>query len=425
MRRRTLLHSVLGVAAVSATAGCSSEQGEDAPSVTPVAVSPQPVALSANGLPGPIKIGIMVSLSSLPGEGTDWALAAEGARVAAHRFGLAGHRVELVPVDDQGSTAHAVEAIAGLAEQGVAGVVLATSGTHVQQAIVEATSRKLPVVWPYGVADDYLLPGAWATGPLRSQHDAAIVAALDRLGVSQPILITGMGATTPADLEPVAELQFNLASQNEATFIESLSALALETGDSVVIIGDADSSAQAAIAVRRAGVSLPILLTDAARSPVFSQRMMGDTGSLNGTYWCVGVDNDDPASVRRDATGQAVAAFVEAVSATASTEATRFFEETPFSEVAYAADTASHDAVVALVKAAAQAKRTDAAGVLAALPRLIVDHEDGLAGPTLNCETLAALPAESVVPLVATATYAASRPGNHAMLRWFAAAEGV
>ncbi|MDO5068279.1 MAG: ABC transporter substrate-binding protein [Propionibacteriaceae bacterium] len=409
--------------AVMICVGCTSQQEEPAPSFTAVAAPPLPVALKAEGLEGQMRIGVVVTLSSSPGEGADWVLAAEGVKVAAERFRLGGHDVEVVVADDHGTAAGSSEAVAELVSQGVSGIILATSGTHVVDAVAAAKEHNTAVLLPYLTEDRYLTDGAWATGVLRSSHDAAFLETLEVMGAGHVIQVTAPGTIKPVGFTPKADVYFDPGAQDDTEFRKELAAAAAEGADAIVILGDANTSALATASVRSAGLGLPILLTNSATSPLFSTALLERTGSLGGTYWTVGLGTDDPAASRQDITGRSVTAFLSAVRSTAQNpEATRYFEPSPFSDVAYAADAASHDAAVVLVTAASKAESTDAEKVLSALPGLAVTHEQGLVGPSLNFSRPAALVGGDPVPLVGTTDHVTDRPGQVPMLRWFEAA---
>ena len=82
--RRTLTGRSLAVAATAALvlagAGCSDDEKDAGKPAQPVEVG-----LSPENVPDNLSVGVLVSLS---GQGSDWATAAEGARVAAYRLGL-------------------------------------------------------------------------------------------------------------------------------------------------------------------------------------------------------------------------------------------------------------------------------------------------------------------------------------------------
>lgn len=416
----TLMRLCAALLATLICVACTGGKPEQVPTFTPVAASPQAVALKADGLPGPLRIGVIVTLGATPGEGADWALAGEGAQVAAERFRLGGHDVAVVVADDRGTAAGSVDAVRELVSQGVAGIILATAGTHVVDAVTEARNQGVAVLLPYLTEDRYLNDGAWSTGLLRSTHDTAFLETLKAQGGSHVIQVTAPGAVKPLGFEAQAEIQFDPGAHDEAEFLKGLTEAAAEGADTVVILGDGASSATATAIVRSAGLGLPIVLTNSATSPAFSATLLAATGSLSGTYWSVGLATDDPAASRQDATGRSVTAFLSAVQATArNPEITRYFESAPFADVAHAADAASHDAAVVLVTAAARARSTDAKRVLATLPGMVLTHEHGLVGPTLDLSRSTALTDGGPVPLVGTTDRAVERPGEVPVLRWF------
>lgn len=404
---------------------CTGSGPSKEPSLTPVAATPQSVALTADGVPGKVRIGVVVTLSSAPGEGADWALAAEGVEVAAERFRSGGHDVEVVVVDDRGSAEGSAAAVVELASQDVAGIVLATSGSHAKEAITEARAQHIAIVAPYLTQDDYLAEGMWATGLLRSTHDASFQEALLALEAGRAIQVTAAGAVVPKGFTPQAEIAFDPATKDNSQFIQELAEAAAEGADVIVILGDADSSAQATAAVRGTALGLPVLLTNSATSPAFSAGLLRDTGSLSGAYWTVGLANDDPAASRQDSTGRSMTAFLKAVQRTAQNPmVTRYLDTAPFSEVAHAADASSHDAAVALMLAVARAGSAEPQKVLSVMPQLSLTQDQGLVGPPLDFSRPAALADGSVVPLAATTDYSAGRPGQGPKLRWFEAARG-
>ena len=92
--------------------------------------------------------------------------------------------------------------------------------------------------------------------------------------------------------------------------------------------------------------------------------------------------------------------------------------------MSHAADTRSHDAVVALVTAAAKAGSSDPAAVTKALSGLTVTHADGLAGPDLHLGAAGTLADDDVHALQASTQDPGLRPAAAAAeprLFWFSA----
>ena len=123
------------------TTACSGGDGEETEPAEPA-----PVALSPDGVPDDLSIGVLVSLSSPDDQGSQWREAAEGAQVAAYRYGLADVDVTLVPADDRGTEQGAEAAVSRLVDKGVSGIVVATEGDHLDQALQAAAEADVPVL---------------------------------------------------------------------------------------------------------------------------------------------------------------------------------------------------------------------------------------------------------------------------------------
>ena len=92
-----------------------------------------------------------------------------------------------------------------------------------------------------------------------------------------------------------------------------------------------------------------------------------------------------------------MSAFLSAVRNTAADgDQKNLTGDQPFSSVAQVADSRSHDAVLALVQAAAAAKSADPAKISDAFASLTLTQDDGLAGPALDFGQSTALDPQSV-----------------------------
>ncbi len=424
----------LGTAAlvVLALTACS---GGDEPDDEPAGSSAQPappvaVPIAAEGLPEGVTIGVVVSLTSPEDPGDQWSRAAEGAEVAAYRLGLGGTPVDVVAVNDAGTTDGAAAAVEDLAGRGVSGIVVATSGPHVSGAVDAADAAGVPLLLPYAADPDLPADGAaWLTGPTRPAIDEALVAALRVGEVSKPALVDA-GGGEPAGLTPVDRRALAEGAPDQAVtrLARDLATLAADAAvDSVVVTGPAAQQAVVVRALQGAAVPLPVYLTPDALSPVLAADLVGSDGSLSSELVTVGPATGDAAALAPGAAGDALSAYFAGLRAAAADPGVEdFFDGRPFAEVAADADTRSHDAVVALVRAAAEAGSADPADVAAALDGLALDRADGLAGAGLDFSGQAALPADEVVTLEATPQDPGLRPapvaGEAPRLHWFAAA---
>ncbi|GAB3787694.1 ABC transporter substrate-binding protein [Nocardioides ungokensis] len=402
---------VAGLATLALAAGltaCSSSASEEAQGAP---ARPAPVALDAVQAPDEVKVGVLVSLTSAPGEGSDWSKAAEGARVAAYRFGLGDVSVTLRPMDDKGTSKGAAAAVQRLASDGVSGIVVASEGDHVRAAVDAASKAGIPVLLPYETDAAGLPDHAWVTGPDRAQVASALTSALSDRGVSRPALVDA-GGGKPDGMSPSASYRFH-AGDDPTKLADAIAkqAGAGKGPDSVLVSGPAQLQATVVQALQGANVTLPVFLTPDALSPAFATTLAGLDGTLSGSLTTVGPDAGDVAAMGSGDDGQALSAYFAALRATAGdSKVTDFFDGQPFATVSDDADTRSHDAVVALVAAAAKAGSVDPADVADALAGLQVTHADGLAGPSLDFSSPDALADDEVAVLQASTQSPGLRP---------------
>lgn len=387
-------------------------------------VQPVPVELSAE-IPDQLVIGVEVTLSAAPGEGAEWRDAAEGAAVAARRFALGGTKVTLVSVNDKGTIAGAAAAVRTLAGRNVAGIVLATSGEHVSGALTEAAAQKIPVLLPYdlGAAGAAGRAGqAWSTGPDRRATDARIVTSLTERGLTASLLVDAGGGPVNG-LTPRERRTFT-AGDDAAELARTIVRRQKEPKtavDSVVVSGPIELQAPMVAALQGTSLDLPLVLTPQALSPAFPTALTSAGGSLAGQLWSAGLRDGDVTALEPSDEGRALTAYFSALQLTASDPAAKNLSgDQPFAAVAGAADVSSHDAVVALVRAAAVAKSADPDRVGQALSGLRLGSADGIAGPTLDFAGTQVVPDDAVVPLAATPVSPGLRPPSSTPgLHWF------
>lgn len=379
------------------------------------------MALEAD-LTGRLTIGVEVTLTGPPGEGAEWRDAAQGAVVAARRFALGGTDVTLVAVNDKGTSAGAAAAIKTMAGRNVAAVVVATSGPHVAAGLAEAASSAIPVLMPYDLGAGGAAGQVWSTGPGRRATDTALVAAMADRGLDAPLLVDAGGGPVTG-LTP-REVQTYAAGGDAAALAQGVARGQRQLDravDSVVVSGAPELQATVVAALQGAGVDVPILLTPQAVSPAFPPALAGAGGSLSGQLLSVGLDDGDATALEATDAGRALAAYFSGLQLAADDPSTKdLFGDRPFAEVASAADVSSHDAVVAVVRAAAVAKSTEPAEVARALPGLRVGRADGVAGAPLDFASTETVADDAVVPLASTAVSPGVRPAaEDPALFWF------
>lgn len=368
-----------------------------------------PVALSAANVPADTRLGVVVTLGS--GDGASWKDAAQGAAVAAHRFSLSGTPIALSTADDRGTPEGARNAVEKLIAQGVAGIIVATDGPQVDGALEAAAKAGVPVLLPYYSGKIDADAATWRTAPTAAQLSKALNSAL--AGSKRPLLIDA-GGGAPGSVDVAASVSFKPGNDPEAMAAD----VARRTGvaepakadgtpgrapvadpaDAVLLSGTPTQQATVVHALQSANVTVPIVLTPAATSPAFAAGLAQAGGTVSGRLSTVGADAGDAAALRPDASGRAMSGFLAGLRVLAQDKnAKNLTGDMAFSEVAHAADSRSHDAVVALVRAVSAAGSMEPAQVAQALGTLKQGPADGIAGPALDFTAPDAMDGEPAV----------------------------
>jgi len=402
-----------------AVAGCDGAQPPE-PDAT-AAATPFPVAIHIANVPTDLTVGVVVSLTSPVGEGSQWKDAAQGAALAAWRLRQAGISVTVKTVDDKGTDAGAQAAVSALAADRVSAILVATSGSHVDAELAAASGAGILAVAPYAYQQKDLPAGAWVTGPSASAVQTSTQAALAHLGATRPVGIVVGNAPLPVQTVQTIAVD---PSASAASLAETVTLRAKGLGgDAFVVSGDATQAATVATALQGAGLTQPVVFSPDALSPAFAAGLAAQAGSASGNYWTVGPSDDDSAALAPSLDGQAVSAFLAADrQAAQDSSAMNLTGDEPFSSVAAFADVSSHDAFLAVVAAAASARSVAPADVAAAMGTLTVNHADGLAGPELTFTSPYALADSAVTYLHASPQVTGLRPSAAASapsLDWF------
>ncbi|SDT06811.1 ABC transporter substrate-binding protein [Microlunatus soli] len=396
------------------------------PPTQPAAAAP--VAVSVPEAPRQLTIGVLLTLSAAPGEGAEWKNAAEGSKVAAQRLSMGGIDVKLVAADDKGTTDGAGQAVRQLAKQHVSGIVVASSGAHLKGAGAAAKKAHLPLLFPYEPDTALLGDNAWATGPSTATIGKAMAASLQAAKLKRPLVIDA-GGGVPEGVRAEGSLDF-ASGGDTATLVKHVQGLigGKNPNDAVIVSGPANTQATVVRALQGGGIGVPVYVTPQATSPSFGTALAEAGGSLSTSLTTIGPDWGDSAALRSDPAGQSMSAFLSAVRLMAADDQQKsLMGDQTFAEVAAAADAPSHDAVVAIVRAAAAARSADPAKVSAAMSGLKLDHDSGLAGPTLDFGTDSALDPGAVGVLRSSDQDLGVRPQSDAgtpRLIWFAAPTG-
>jgi len=410
--------AALALALTLGVSGCGSDDHAAGSDNTPAESTE--LALRISGVPSHLNVGVIVSLGSGETEGAQWADNANGVQVAAYRLGLAGTEVEFTTIDDRGDSDEAVNAVQALSDAGVAGIVMATSGDHVDAALTRANELGMPVVAPYEQDTGALGDTAWITGPSTNQVRRKLGDALASQNATAPLLVDAGSGEVPG----IAYVGRADASADDfATTIQSQ--IESAGADSVIVSGTATRLGAAVAGLQNAGVQVPIICTPDALSAQFSQSLVDNNASLSAPLLSVGTNTGDAAALTSGADGNAISAYLSGVRVMAAqNDRADLSGERTFSEVAQAADVASHDALVVLADAAAAAGSTKPAKIGEAMGGLVLGHDDGLAGAPLDLRKHAGLPDGPMAVLSASSQDLGLRPNTTATrtLVWFTTA---
>ncbi|MBV1779386.1 ABC transporter substrate-binding protein [Paeniglutamicibacter sp. ABSL32-1] len=393
-----------------------------------------PVALSAANVPADTRLGVVVTLGS--GSGAAWKDAAQGAAVAAHRFTLSGTPIALSTADDRGTAEGARKAVEKLVSEGVAGIIVATDGEQVDGALEAAADAGVPVILPYYDGKIEAEGAAWRTAPTGAQVSKALAAAL--AGAKRPLLIdAGGGAPDSVDVDSSISFAPGADPEELAADVARRTGVAepakadgtpgrtpvADPADAILLSGNPTQQATVVHALQSAKVTVPLVLTPGATSPAFASGLAQAGGTVSGRLSTVGANAGDAAALRPDDSGRAMSGFLAGLRVLAQDkEAKNLTGDMAFSEVANAADSRSHDAVVALVRAVSTAGSNDPAKVAKALGTLKPGPADGIAGPALDFTRPDAMDGDPVV-LHFSAQDLGLRPtatGDGATASWFA-----
>lgn len=418
MSRRRRLMILVSAGAILVVAGTIALTGTlNRPDEASVAVT-VPVALQADGLPKNFSIGIVLTLGQSGEPGSEYNRAAQGAVVATQRFAQGGAAVTLLAQNDSGSVDGARAAVETLADQGVAGVIVTSTGPQAQAAASAAEERGLPVIVPYADVAD---PGqaTWTTAPSAASVEAAVHTALQgktrvllvddggsvpaSVTVSQALSLTGFDDVSALAQEAAIQTGDQLRPTAEDAPADAEATRVAEPADAVVVVAATPQRLARLIqALQARNVSVPLIMPNGATAPAFASTLAELDGDGSGQLVSIAADGGDTAALQQDAQGRGMSAFLSAVRLTSgNSDVMNVTADAPFAADAWAADSHSHDSVIALVRAGALAGSADPLKVGAALSTLSLGPDEGLAGPALDFSRSAAL---SVEPLLVYAS---------------------
>lgn len=338
-----------------------------------------PVELKASGTTKGSSIGMILTIGNEAAEGSQWNQAASGAQVAAERFTRGGADINLVTEDDRGSEDGARKAVQALADKKVSGIIIATSGPHVQAAIDAASVLKIPVILPYTQA----LGDSWSLQPASSVVTEKVRSATSQ--VSRVIRLDQQGFVS---LDVPAENTISVGAEtNTDQLAQNLAKQTKDATKSYAVVINADAYLQGRImrSLQSNAINAQVYLSSEATSPAFSQTLMKDQQVSTVDAQSPGIATGDSVALRPDGQGRSMSAYLQTVKILSdSDQSTNALGDQKFKDVAGAADSRAHDAFVALVRAMEKADSHDPQKVHDAISTMALSASDGITGPSYN-----------------------------------------
>lgn len=376
-----------------------------------------PVELKAGGSVRGGSIGLLVTVGNENAEGSEWNQAAAGAQVALERFNRAGAGITLVTEDDRGTASGALAAVRSLAEQNVSGIIVATRGKHLKEAIDLAQQLDIPLIFPYDSPD---AEGTWSFQV--DDHSMKNLMAVHNAG--QRLIRLDQenfgGVEYPAD-----QVVKVTAGTDTEQLARDLSQQVKDSKVPVAIAINADPYLQARVvrSLQDLGVDAEFILAPGATSPAFgASYLSGEVKRSTINAVSIGYDSGDAVALKSDGEGRSMSAYLQMVKIMSdSSDATSPLGDQPFSEVAGAADSRSHDSLVAFVRAMEGSPSHKAKDVKETLEGLKLSPADGVTSGSLDFSSQHAVQAKPVLlaSSIGNLDMRGSLPSARAGVQWF------
>jgi len=382
MQTKRLFATVV-CASVIATAACSKDHKRSAS--TPAVREVEPAVALRTSAPSGTKLGLIVSTA---GAGKDVAELAAGAYVAEYRLNAAkSGAVQLLVEDDTGTADGATAAVDRLADSGVAGIVFASLGDQSKIAAAEAAKRGVAFLAPYDSAATDAGGTTFFTGPTDAQAAAELAKYVSDKSLAPVAVVHQVGAYGDAGRQALAAaglpVQADVTLDPGADVAAAAKTVAASKPGVVVAWTELDGGVRLLSELKNAGVSVPVLFSPRTAVPAFgrAQKALTAPAATDGLL--------------------SAGTWAGPWTPTAAIDAFYFAREKAGQAGARAdltnADFRSHDAVLAIVDAAADARTADPAAVVTALRRM--SRIDGAAGVPMHFDATATVGDDDVALL--------------------------
>ena len=366
------------------------------------------VPITGVKLPKGTTIGVIRTQAAGVTPGNQWEDAAEGAVVARERLAMGGADIELLHENDRGSASGAAAAVEALAEQGVSGIVWASSGPHLMAGLAAAEAAGIPVILPYAPVPERgshgAFTGVWSLAP--TEVDIANGLSATLRSYDRPLHIDA-GEPLPDGVEVAETLEFapngdSAALAREIAWQVGASTTAerayesdqdenrnrepIDTpADVIIVSGHPLGQANVIHAIQTHRLPVPIVVTPSAPGVELQQALAQQGGTVSAHLRTVGYDVGDAVALSSSPQGRATSAYLTAARQVAADDSIRSLaEDGSFADVATSADSRAHDAVLALTYAASRARSPEPTDLGQALSSLALAAGEGVAGTALN-----------------------------------------
>lgn len=375
--KRALAATICGITLFSAACNKTDHSAAKKPAA-PTSNAEPAIALTTSA-PAGLKVGMIVSTA---GPGKDVTELAAGAYVAEYRLNAAkAGSMQLAVEDDTGTADGAIAAVDRLSDQGVAGIVYASIGDQTKAAAAEAAKKGVALLAPYAGDNSALAGTTFLTGPTDAQTAAKVAGYVQDKHLSPVAVVHQAGAYGDAGRAALAAA--GLSVQTDVVFDPTAAdpsgaakTVAAAKPGIVIAWTELDGAVRLLSDLTSAGVTAPVLFSPRTAVPAFARAEHGlaapaaTDGLLSAGTWpgaWTPTAAIDAFYAARDKAGTAGDTHADLTNA----------------------DIRSHDAVLAIVDAAAAAHGQDPSSVLSALRQGV--QFTGTAGVPLHFDTATAV----------------------------------
>ncbi len=346
--------------------------------------------VSIEDIPDDLIIGVVVSYTEEVSEGLGWDKNGEGVSVARWRLEKSGMEITLGVVSDNGTEEGARSAVSQLAEDGAGAIIALTTGDHTR-ALAEAVAESgIPVIFPYEPRFE-TEADAWFYNLSPEEMAGMMIEQAETLGCSSSLLISDdelFSAYVTLAIDSGSDFRiatsYVITADNERSergtekiveYLVEYYQTNQEYLECVMLDASGTDVATLITGMRSSGIDVPIITTNEAQNYTLNEAML-NSYSLLGEVYSVGVADNVSLAAESSQIGDKAGVFNYAITLMkGKTGVASLSTDADFSEYGDYADLASHDALIAVVQAAANAQDASPEAITAAFYELELDPE--------------------------------------------------